>query len=143
VRDAGFTLVELLVALAVAALVMAALPLGLRRDGGAAAVQRTAADIGAALRRARAAAIAENRPAVFAIDLAEGRYTADRAPPAALPPGLEISVRAADMAIAGGRAGIGFYPDGSSTGGRIAIAGGAATAHVAVDWLTGHVAVGR
>jgi general secretion pathway protein H len=34
-----------------------------------------------------------------------------------------------------------FFPDGSSTGGEITLAGGNAHRYVQVDWLTGRVAV--
>ena len=61
--------------------------------------------------------------------------------PRRLPPDLSIEL----LTIAGeGRTGAGdirFNPDGSSTGGRIALANGRRRIAVGVDWLTGRVSV--
>ena len=52
--------------------------------------------------------------------------------PRALPPGVALAAPAD---------GISFAPDGSSSGGRIALATGPVRLEVAVDWLTGRVSV--
>ena len=39
--------------------------------------------------------------------------------------------------------GVRFYPDGSSTGGRVLISRGGHGYQVGVTWLTGRIAIGR
>ena len=58
-------------------------------------------------------------------------------------PDLAISVVAADGLVAGNRAEIGFFPDGSSTGGRVMLSGGGTRAVVAIHWLTGRAHMER
>lgn len=141
---AGFTLVELLVGLLVAALLAIMLPASLWRPDDATTVAKAAAEIEATLRRARAAAIAGNRPAVATFDLRTGRYAVDAAAPKALGPALTLRMRAANAEILDeGTARIRFHPDGSSSGGRITITGGTSSSHISIDWLTGRVSLQR
>jgi general secretion pathway protein H len=101
-----------------------------------------AAEIAQGLREARADAIVRNRPVIFAIDLARHRFRIGPGPTRQLPPQLAIKL----LTVAGEKydaqaGGIRFNPDGSSTGGRIAIADGGRAVAVAVDWLTGRVSM--
>jgi general secretion pathway protein H len=102
----------------------------------------TAAELAAGLRLARSEAIASNRPGAFDLDLIGHRYRVGRGAVRQLPSNLAIEL----LTIAGERQGIGaggirFNPDGSSTGGRIALADGQRRLAVGVDWLTGRVSV--
>ena len=54
-----------------------------------------------------------------------------------MPPGVSLAV----VAVDGQTAAITFLPDGSSTGGRVELAGAARRVQVGVDWLTGRVTV--
>ncbi len=61
-----------------------------------------------------------------------------------LPSDLEIRMLTArseqlDESIANIR----FFPDGSSTGGRITLRGGSDDYDVSVDWITGRISVAR
>ena len=58
-------------------------------------------------------------------------------PARALPAGVSLAV----VAAGGEGAAITFLPDGSSTGGRVELAGAARRVQVGVDWLTGRVVV--
>lgn len=140
--ERGFTLIELLVVLAILAL---SLGLVLGRgpwrsptlDARAAAGQ-----VAQGLRLARAQAISRNRTVVFALDLASGGFRIGDGPARSLPRGLTLSMTAvADRTAGAALAGIDFLPDGSSSGGRIGMAAGAARLWVGVDWLTGRVSV--
>jgi general secretion pathway protein H len=139
---AGFTLIEMIVVLAVLALALVLIvgykppwSRGLDMDAGA-------AELAGQLRLARAEAIAGNRAVVFGIDHAGRRYRLGEAASRPLPPGLDIEL----LTVAGERqapalGGIRFHPDGSSSGGRIVLAGKTRTVAIGVDWLTGRVAV--
>jgi general secretion pathway protein H len=126
-RQDGFTLLEMIVVLVIAGLmlglVIARGPLhSTRLDNQAATMELTGA-----LRMARGRAIAENRS--VAVTLGPDYYRIDGSEPHRVP---------MDVTLAGNSA-IRFAPDGSSSGGVIAVQAGEARATIAVDWLTGRV----
>jgi general secretion pathway protein H len=139
-RDAGFTLIEVLVVLVIlgltAALVLARGPV---RSAGMEA--RTAAsEVAETLRLGRSVAIAGDRPAAVTIDVASHWLTLDGARRALLPASLPLAARMADgteprCAV------FDFASDGSATGGTIALGTSARRILVTVDWLTGRVDV--
>jgi general secretion pathway protein H len=131
-RDTGFTLIELMVVLAIVGMAVAiAAPLLVRHVTGA-SLNAAAAEIRAALRGARSTAIAEDRAVVFRGDPGGG-YWLDRNH-FTLP--VLRSAQPPRVAIAGGAA-ISFYPSGGSSGGRILVVSGDAERQIAVDVLTG------
>lgn len=140
--QAGFTLIEMIVVLAVLGLM-----LGIVLDRGpphspTLDLRAAAGEMAQALRVARARAIATDRPVAFTVDPARNSFGVDGAPPRVLPPALRLSVLAAPgEAASARRAAIRFAPDGSSSGGRVAISEGARHAEIGVDWLTGRVSV--
>ncbi len=137
----GFTLVEMLVVLAVLGL-MAGIVLA-RGPARSPRVETEAAarQITAALRGARARAIASNAPVDVAIDLVAGSVRVVGTPAHALPGGVQLAMRTVAGA-GGGRIGlIRFAPDGSASGGRIDIAKGGVHVVVGVDWLSGRVSL--
>jgi general secretion pathway protein H len=138
----GFSLLELIIVLAVAGF-MLALIVGYKAPwSGTLSLRATAAELAAGLRLARSQAVAGNRPVDLALDLAAHRYRIGSAPPWALPPQLSIGL----LTVGGERRSatsgdIRFNPDGSSTGGRIMLANGGQRIAVGVDWLTGRVQI--
>ena len=59
-----------------------------------------------------------------------------------LPRGLELKLFTAQAEVSSeSRGAIRFYPDGSSTGGRITVASGERKLLVDIDWLTGRVSI--
>jgi len=144
-RVRGFTLVELLVVLAIAGLLLtltpplitAALP-GIELK---AAARRTAG----ALRLTREVAIAGGRDAAWVIDVENGRYAIENdRRSGSLPGGIDIELIAAEDEMQSDTVGaIRFFPDGSSTGGRVILKRGDGEAgwQVGVNWLTGRILV--
>ena len=139
---AGFTLLELIVTLAVLGLALVLIT-GYRAPWSSAlGLTGTAAELASGLRMARSQAIAENRPVAVALDLAGHRYRVGDGRLQPLPVNLSIEL----LTVAGESRGrtegdIRFNPDGSSTGGRISLADGRRRIAVGVDWLTGKVTV--
>jgi general secretion pathway protein H len=139
---AGFTLLEILVVLAIVGFALV-LVVGYRPPWSRAfAVDTIAAELSSELRLVRSEAIAENRPVALELDVKGHRYRGGSAAPRPLPASLSIQV----LTIAGQRqdaevGSIRFNPDGSSTGGRIVLAEGARRVAIGVDWLTGRVSV--
>lgn len=106
-----------------------------------AAARRTAG----ALRLTREIAIARGRDAAWIIDVEDGRYgiQGDHRG-GTLPDGIDIELVAAEDEMQSERVGaIRFFPDGSSTGGRVILKrdDGGAGWQVGVNWLTGRILV--
>ena len=141
-ESAGFSLIELLVVLAVMGFVLA-LIVGYRTPWSSGlSLEGTAAELASGLRLARSQAIADNRPVALALDLSGHRYRIGGDPPRSLPSKLSIGL----LTVNGERRSvtlgdIRFNPDGSSTGGRITLADGGRRVAVGVDWLTGRVTI--
>jgi len=131
-REGGFTLIELMIVLAIVGLVLAmAMPLLARHVTGA-TLNAAISEISAALRGARSTAIAEDRAVVFQGDPGGG-YWLDRNH-FTLP--LMSGAQPLRVATEGG-ARISFFPSGGSSGGRIRVTSGSAEREIAVDTLTG------
>lgn len=141
----GFSLVELLVALAILALVAGAAVTAL-----SAAVERerfrsAAREIAAGLRSARHSALAQRAEATFALDVERKSYRVNGGAVHTLgaPRDSALTLTTASSERREQATGaIRFFSDGSSTGGSVAIALRNRRAHIAVDWLTGRVDVG-
>lgn len=135
--ERGFTLIEMIVVLAVLALV-AGLVLTRGPQRSAALEMRAAsAAVAQTLRLARSRAIAGNQPVPVQFDPRAAAFRLGSDPVRSLPRGFALAVTVAE----GQGASILFLPDGSSTGGKVALAGGGRAAQVGVDWLTGRVSV--
>ncbi len=144
-RTDGFTLLELLVVLAVVALMTAiaaprfaaALP-GAELDSGA-------RKLAAGLREARSMAVSTNRAVPFTLRGGANLYTIGRGGESRQLPGkLAITLVTGSREITGANQGsIRFFPDGSSTGGRIELKGAGGKRSIEVDWLTGRIRLGE
>ena len=143
-RERGFTLLEMMVVLVIAAIAYAVLlsaPLG---KASAADLKAAARTLASGLRQAQTTAMATRKDAVLTIDVESREYvTTLDTTPRKLPENLELKLYAAQSEVSSERRGsIRFYPDGSSTGGRITVASGERKYLVDVDWLTGRVSIG-
>jgi len=138
----GFTLVELLVVLAVMAAVLAiAVPVVGTAVPGL-AFKSSVRDVATALRASRSEAIVGNRETAFVLDLATRAYVVTGREPRRLRDDIDIAFVTARSEMLGETAGvIRFFPDGSSTGGRVTLTRAERSYHVDVDWLTGRVAI--
>jgi len=142
-EESGFSLLELIVALAIAALLFAlVMPTDSRRRGRI-ELASSAREVAAALRLSRSQAIAMNRPMAVVVDVENESYRVSSASaPRAFPHGSQITLYTTeDQKLTRGAGAIRFYPDGSSTGGGIGISLGQDQYAVLVDWLTGSVSI--
>lgn len=138
---AGFTLVELLVVLAVAALLIGVLPFAVSRFQDAAEYRNTVRQIIAEMVAARQRAIAQGRDVVFRVDLDGRRYGHDEQLKHRVPEVLELRARVAESEFGADKvAGIRFLPQGGATGGSIDILRpGGGGVRVSADWLFGRI----
>jgi general secretion pathway protein H len=143
VRAKGFTLVELLVVLVILALLLG-LVMPFLGGGARAELQSATNRVAAGLREARSRAIRDGKTAIFVVDGARGRFgiLAGDAPLQQLGDSLRLGLLAADAdTLEPGRGIIRFFADGSSTGGVVGLVRGEKRENVAIDWLTGRVAI--
>ncbi|MEZ5931996.1 MAG: GspH/FimT family pseudopilin [Alphaproteobacteria bacterium] len=141
--ERGFTLLELLVVLVIIGLTVSLIPGFLLRDNPSAILDRAAASVADGLRSVRSRAVLENRENLFAIDVESHQFRAGaEAIPVQIGSDIALRLLTAESERSGETSGrIRFYPDGSSTGGRILLASGADRREVEVDWLTGDILV--
>ena len=133
----GFTLVELLVVLAIMALIATLLTPMLRIGRNGADLRSAGNEMLVAMRTARSAAIAHNRTTGIVVDAAYGRYGEPRRYHQ-LPDGMTLSWHA--LWPVAGRDDLGaiyFFPDGSASGGEIDLKAGGTVGGVVVDWFSG------
>jgi general secretion pathway protein H len=120
IRDAGFTLLEMIVVIAVMGLAMLLIAgYGQPKDQWL-QTQSAARKVADAMRTARGQAIAQDQPVAFAMPV--------------LPKGLKVAVQAPANSIL-------FEPDGSASGGSVRLSDAGRAIIVTADWLTGRVQI--
>jgi general secretion pathway protein H len=138
----GFTLLELLVVLAIIGFVVALVPGFVLRSQPQLDIEVAARAIADGMRRTRSEAVLRNRPQAFALDVEARMFRAGDDTPVRIDDGVALSFRTARAQLLSEGVGqIRFFPDGSSTGGLIRLVQGDARADVRSDWLTGLVTV--
>lgn len=138
---AGFTLIELVVVLAILGLLLALLPDALSIAIPGQQLRAAAYQLADDLKDARTRAVVSGEPTSIRIALSEydGQLAVGMRK---LPHGATIQV--ADVprqTLAGGLEQMSFFPDGSASGGRISLAVGTRKYVISIDWLTGRVTV--
>jgi general secretion pathway protein H len=119
-RQAGFTLLEMMVVILVMGLALALITGYGRPHSQWLETQAAARDVAQAMRGARGQALVQGHPVALVLPR--------------LPAGVPVSV----LAPPGG---IVFAPDGSASGGRVLLGGGGHQLAVDADWLTGGVRI--
>lgn len=141
-RQAGFTLVEVIAILVIAAIAASALSFIVRPRSGNAQLKALAGTVAAGLRHTRGRAIKRGRELVAHIDVGGRRinWGTTRAP-LTLQRGISIKATTAKSEMSSSVAGIRFFPNGSSTGGRLRVSSDGKHYEIVVNWLTGRVSI--
>ncbi|MBR4736419.1 MAG: GspH/FimT family pseudopilin [Rhodocyclaceae bacterium] len=140
-RTGGFTLIELIVTLAIAALLVTLVPSALGKGLESLRYRATVREVLTDLRAARTQAQLTGRAVPYRVHLPERSLGVEKRM-RELPDDLTVDAQLASATItAPGHGAIVFYPDGSATGGSILIARSRTGQGVRlrVDWLLGRV----
>lgn len=138
--EAGFTLVEMLLVVAILALAMTFAGPLLSTGSQGTQLQMAANELTSAFRLTRSAAIARNMAADLVIDVDKGTFASAVVSKRAFASEIEAKLRFA--AGIGARVSDGsfrFFPDGSSSGGDVLLSLRGRQVKLCVDWLTGEV----
>lgn len=136
----GFTLFEMLAVLLLISIALTAVSMSVTKGLAGARVNAVSRDLVAALRYTRGQAIVHGKEEVIQFNLRDWTYTVPGRAAKKLPDGMELRVRtAAEEQVDDDTWAIRFYPDGSSTGGRVTVVRGQREWQINVNWLTGEV----
>jgi general secretion pathway protein H len=141
-RATGFSLVEVIVVMLLLALVASVIAINVSRSLKSTQVRAVSRDLVAAMKYTRGQAIAKGKPKSIEFDLQNKTYQAPGRPRVSIPEGMELGLYTADSEIVDDdHAGIRFFSDGSSTGGRITLRYKDREWRINVNWLTGEIRV--
>jgi general secretion pathway protein H len=142
-KPKGFTLLELLIVLVIAATLVALVPPAINRALPGVKLKGASQEMASAMRFLRGWSVSQGEQGVFLLDLEQKHYSiTPREKLYEIPQGAELNMVAASSETDGEQqAGIRFYPDGSSSGGRITLSDGGRSHQIDVDWLTGRVSL--
>jgi len=140
-REAGFTLIEILVVMGILAVVLGVMiGRGPARSRGL-ELRAAAGALVQSLRAARAQAIAGDQNVAVTIDPVRHVFAADGGPVHRVDASIGMAVPGTSLPGPGTSRKIRFSADGSSTGGVVVLGSGKRRLDVSVQWLTGQVSV--
>ena len=130
---------ELLVVLVITVLGFAVVAINMSGSRETIQFKSTAKDIESALRYVRGRALMTHRDAALTINLEDNSYTVSGRDKAYhIPETIAVTVLTAQSELSGkGQGSIRFFPDGSSTGGRITLERGKTAWRIDINSLTG------
>jgi general secretion pathway protein H len=141
----GFTLLELLVVLAIAGLLMAAVPPLISAVIPGTELKGATRQLAVSLRHARFSAISRGVPVEITFIGAEpARYVINDKEEQLLPRGATLRIRTHDNEVTGDDPfRLRFFPDGSSNGANILLRREQHNYTVSVDWLMGKIRISQ
>lgn len=142
-RHWGFTLIEMLVVMVILVLAYAMTAPMISAGVSGAELKASARQIAAGLRKARSEAVAHKNETTLTVDVERRQFelSGDKRI-YLLPEKTVVNLFTAQSELMDAKTGsIRFYPDGSSTGGRVTLSRDERKYMVDVDWMTGRVKI--
>ncbi|MBZ0104731.1 MAG: GspH/FimT family pseudopilin [Sulfuricella denitrificans] len=142
-RNRGFTLIELLVVMVIIGLAYSLVPPLFSSGATGTELKAATRQLAAGLRKARSEAILRKREVALAMDVEKRQFNiSGEGRVYSLSSKVAVNLHTAQSELFSGQGGnIRFFPDGSSTGGRITLAARDVEYRIDVDWMTGRVAI--
>ena len=143
-RSKGFTLIEMVVVIVLIGIVASVVTFSFTRTLAGARIQAASNDLVAGLRYTRGQAIVKGEQKVLLLDLEKNTWLAPGKTVRELPKGMILRLTTAQQELTSDKAGgIRFFPDGSSTGGNIAVVLGEREWKINIGWLTGEITLDK
>lgn len=140
--NAGFTLLELMIVLGIMVLGFGAVAVNMSAGDDSRQLKAAARDLASGLRYTRSQAMISHSQATLNFDLTQNSYTLiKQAKIHHIAEDIDVTVRTAKEDLQNGVAKLRFFPDGSSTGGRIKLEKKKLSQEININWLTGHVSI--
>lgn len=139
-RQRAFTLIEIIAVIALLALAASTVVFFVSKSLSNQQIRGAGRDLVAALRYTRGQAIVKREEQALELDVERRVYRAPNKPEKELPKDMTMKLlTAAQEQINETTGRVRFFPDGSSTGGRIRLIAGEREWQVEIAWLTGEV----
>jgi len=140
----GFTLIELTIVLLIVVLGFSVIGTNIASGNKSAQLKALSRDLASALRYARGQALISHKEVAVAINLAENSYQlTNRDKTFHFSDEIDLTLVIAQDEFEGEEIGhLRFYPDGSSSGGRITLEWGNLSSQIDVNWLSGAIVIG-
>lgn len=143
IKPKGFTLIEMIVVIVIVAIMATVVATNIGSGNQTATLRGAAREISSALRFARGHALTHSKETSFKFNLKNNSYqVTHKNKTFNLSKDIAVSLDVAQSQIAEDQVGaIRFFPDGSSTGGRITLEIEENKYQLDVNWLTGQVEI--
>ncbi len=138
----GFTLLELMIVLFIVVLAVGAISINIANGNPASQIKAAARDMASALRYARGQALISRKRVWVSINLIDNSYrVSDREKKFTLPESMRLTLTLAENTVKNEKGRVVFYPDSSSSGGRIELEQGGFYQRIDINWINGNVTV--
>ena len=146
VKNKGFTLIEIMVVLAISTALLVLVVPSLYRSIAATDIPNATKELALALRLSQSQAINSTKPASLVLNVKNHHYQlSHKNKKFQLPKQIELTLLTGSTLLQQGmeddEGAIVFYPDGSSTGGQITLKKDQKSQQIDIDWLTGEVSI--
>lgn len=141
-KKRGFTLIELLLVIVIIVMSVSVVVSNIGSGNQTALLNGAVREIASALRFTRGHALTQGKESSFIFNLQENTYqVSDRDKVYKLSSDIDITLDIAQSQVSETTGGIRFFPDGSSTGGRITLELEENKRQLDINWLTGQVVI--